>query len=211
MIGDPNDVQWSASQKQNKIEEAQERFVLDTRVLVDKTTDSVVSGTSEYDLPSDTIAITRIAVNGIEVKRTSKFTLDMLTNQNWSNDTGAAVYFYVDLDPNNKKFRIYPIPTAAQVGTNNIDIELIKIPPTLSGDSSVPFDGHTLLIPYHMALAYWAAKELLLINPSKENMVKVKAYEGEYNRLAEDCINTFKAMETEGPWRLLGGRYHSGV
>lgn len=192
---------------QDRIQEAQERFVLDTRVLTDNVTDTSVADQQEYALQSDVLDIKRMAHKGIELKRISKFDLDMYTGQDWTDDKGTPRYYYVDLDPNNKKYGLYPIPQAGDAGAN-LAIEYIKIPPTLSSDSSVPLDGHTLLTPYHNALAYWAAKELLAMNPSQENMVRVQSYWKRYEDEVSHCIETFKHMAQSATWRMYGGRYH---
>jgi hypothetical protein len=206
LIGDPANSQFSTTQVQDKIQEAQERFVLDTRVLTDNATDSIVDGTSEYNLPSDVLDIKRLAVNGIELDRVSRFQIDLEKAGNWSADAGTPQKFYVDLDPNNKKLRLYPIPQAGDVGTNNIAIEYIKLPPTLSADASVPLDGHTLLIAYQNALAYWAAKELLTINPSQENIARFSAYQKKYDDLVSHCIETFKHLAEDQRWRFRSVR-----
>lgn len=202
LIGDPSNKLFTTTQVQAKIQEGQERFVLDTRVLTDNTTGSIVSGTSEYALPSDVLDIKRLAVNGIELERISKFQLDLENSGDWSTTAGTPKRFYVDLDPNNQKYRLHPIPQDGDVGTNNIAIEYIKIPPTLSADASVPLDGHTLLTPYHNAIAYWAAKELLTINPSQENIARYTAYQKKYDDLVSHCIETFKHLAENERWRF---------
>src|SRR5688572_8253322 len=130
LIDDPSNRSFSAAQVLAKLQEAQERFVLDTRVLRDSTTDSLASGTQEYDLPTDVMDIVRLAVDGKELPRISKADLDFYSSSRWDQTTGAPRYYYVDLDPNNKKFGFYPIPDTS--GSSNIALEYVKIPPTLS-------------------------------------------------------------------------------
>lgn len=210
LIDDPANTRFSTTQVQDKIQEAQERFVLDTRALRDSTTDTVVDGTQEYSLPSDVLDIVRMAHKGVELVRISKADLDFYTTARWDQTTGTPTYFYVDLDPNNKKYGLYPIPTANDAGAY-LALEYVKIPPTLSSDSSVPLDSHTLLTPYHNSLAYWAAKELLMINPSQENLVRVQQYSRRYEDEISHCIETFKHLEQSQGWRFKGGRYHKGL
>lgn len=215
LIGDPENTRWTSTQKQNKIQEVQEQFVLDTRVLVDSQTETVVAGTSEYSLPSDVLDIIRVAHRGIRLQRLSKFELDNLYQSDWSDDEGTPHSYYVDLDPNNKKLRLFPVPKAADAGANLVE-EWVKIPPTLSSDASVPFDGHTLLVPYHMALAYKAASEFLKVelqnNPNGQGVLAtIREYEREYNRLVSHCIETFKHLGETSPMRFRGGRYHKGL
>jgi len=212
LTGDPNNTRWSASKKQDAIQRAQEQFVLDTRALVDVHTDSIVAGTSEYSLPTDVLDITRLAISGKILERSSAFDLDLDTGfQDWTDDEGTPCRYYVDLDPNNKKVRIYPKPQAPDAGTNNLRIEYVKIPPSLSSDSSVPLDSHTLLAPYHDALAYWAAADLLKIRPTEQDLVMVRAHTGQYEEIVSQCIETFKRLGKRAPARMRGGRYHKGL
>jgi len=209
-LHDISNQEFTTTQIQDKLQEAQERFVLDTRVLRDSTTDTSVDGTQEYALPSDVMDIVRVAHKGVELRRISKADLDFYTTERWDDDSGTPLYYYVDLDPNNKKYGLYPIPTGADAGAN-VAIEYVKIPPTLSTDSSVPLDGHTLLVPYHNALAYFAAKELMVTDPSRENSARVGAYAKRYSDEVSHCIETFKHMEQSEGWRLKGGRYHKNI
>lgn len=213
LVDDPNDRLFTAAQKQAKLQEAQERFVLDTRALRDILSPALtlVDGTQEYSLPTDVMDIERVSHKGVPLERKSKYELDFLAGgARWDETKGAPIYFYVDLDPNNQKMGFYPIPDSGAAGANT-PVEYVKIPPALSSDSSVPLDGHTLLIPYHNALAYWAAKELLWIRPTQENMVKCQHYQQRYEAEVSHCIETFKHMEQSGSWRLMGGLYHKGL
>lgn len=148
-----------------------------------------------------------MAHKGLDLKRISKFELDRYTQQDWTDDKGTPRYYYVDLDPNNKKYGLYPIPKDADAGAN-VAIEYIKIPPSLSADSSVPLDSHTLLAPYHDALAYKAAANLLEIYPTQETIVMAEKYEAKYKDYVSHCIETFKGLSITQPVRMRGGRYH---
>jgi hypothetical protein len=208
LIDDPNNRLFTAAQVLAKLQEAQERFVLDTRVLRDNSVITLVAGTQEYDIPTDAMDIVRVLFNGVPLNRKSKFELSYLSGSSrWDQDSGTPSDYYVDLDPNNKKIGLRPIP----VSSGDLPVEYVKIPPALSSGSSVPLDGHTLLVPYHNALAYWSAKELLLIRPSSDNIAKAATYNKEYKDLISDCIETFKHMEQSQSWRLMGGRYHLGI
>lgn len=207
LLNDPSNTRFTAAEKQTKIQAAQEKFVADTRCLKDVSNVSVVADTASYDLPTDVMDIERVALSGIELRRISKFELDRLTGANWSADDGTPGYYYVDLDPNNKKIYLYPVPQSGDAGTDNLVIEYVKIPPTLSTGTSVPLDAHTLLTPYHMALAYKAAYDLLVADPTQENLLRASAFLKEYTKLVDDCVNLFRHMEEDAPLRMGGGRY----
>jgi hypothetical protein len=211
LTGDPDNRRWSTSKVQAKIEEGQEHFVSDTRVLTDNTTDSIVSGTAEYTLPTDTVDILTVSANYDLLKRISKYDLYIEAGNDWQDDTGSPTNYYIDIDPNNQKLGLYPIPEGGDAGTNNLRIEYIKMPPALTGDSSVPFDGHTLLYPYHMAIAYWAAADLLRVYPTQEHLAMIAEYRKEYDKFVSDCIETFNHMAASTPMRMRGGRYFKGL
>lgn len=170
----------------------------------------MVSGTSEYALPTDCLDIVRVAHKGIKLRRISKFELDSLLTGDWTADTGTPESYIVDRDPNNQKLILYPIPQSDDAGANLVE-EWIKIPPTLSSDSSVPLDGHTLLSPYLPALAYKAAEYLLYVQPTTESVEMAAKYEKEYRKLSAQCIDTFNGMAQTTPVRMRGGRYFKGI
>ena len=218
-MGDPNHTRWSSAKKIQKLNEAQERFVIDTRCLVDTATDNLVDGTAEYSLPTDVLDLNRVAINDgtawIELQRKSMFYLDFYSSSGHSADTGTPSAYYVDLDPDNKKLHLYPIPGSGDAGTANLKFEYVKIPAALSSDSSTPFGGHTLLSPYHMAVAYEAARQILLQDPGVKMNPQEAGYvqgnmEREYSRLVSSCVDKFRAMGEEKPLRWVGGRYYRG-
>jgi hypothetical protein len=148
--------------------------------------------------------------DGIEIRRTSKFDLDISYGSAWGNEpAGTPQYYYVLLEPARINFSLFPKPDSA--GTNNISVEYIKIPDVLTGDSSVPFDSHTILYPYHMAIAYWAAADLLRVQPTQEAIVMISQYQKQYDKFVSDCIETWTQMGDTTPMRMRGGRYFKGL
>ena len=206
LIGDPNNDRFTTEQKQAEIQRWQEQFVLDTKCLTDVSTDSIVSGTASYSLPSDILDMLRVAVNGKKITRTSEFDLDVLKKQKWSADEGTPSGYYIDLDPNNKKIIFYPIPQTADAGTSNLTMEYIKLPPALSSDSDVPLDSHTLLAAYHDAIAYGAAASLLNIQPDQAALVMISQYEKKYDKSVGLCIENFKNLSQSSPINIYRGR-----
>lgn len=166
---------------------------------------TVVDGTSEYSLPTDIMDVLRVAHKGIKIESLSAYELDLRLNQDWTDDIGTPTNYYVDLDPNNKKLRLFPIPQAADAGAN-LTVEYLKIPPTLSADASVPFDGHTLLIPYHDAIAYWAAASLLMVRPDQPALVMSGNYMNKYQGYVDKCIEAFIGMGNTRPINIYRGR-----
>lgn len=200
---------YTDAQIQDIIQDGMEQFVLDTRALKDVATTSSVAGTRAYSLPSDIMFDLRLAYNGVEIPRTSQFDLDNTYFNDWSQQTGTPTSYYVDLDPNNQKLYLFPTPSTAV--TNGIVLEYVKIPPTLSGDSSVPFDAHTLMTPYHAAIVYWVSAYLVDSNMTQENLFNKREWQKEYQKLVNNCVENFKDLEFTKSNRMRGGRYFKGL
>ena len=211
LIGDPSNQRFTAAQLQAEIQKWQEQFVLDTKCLIDVQSTSIVAATASYDLPSDILDVVRVAHNGLKLERTSEYDLDVLYDLNWSDDTGTPKKYYIDLDPNNKKIILFPIPESGDAGSSNLVMEYIKLPPALSSDSDVPLDSHTLLAAYHDAIAYGAAASLLNIQPDQTSLVMVVQYEKKYNKLVDECKENFKNLGNESPMNIYKGRNPSNL
>lgn len=162
-------------------------------------------------MPTDILDVIRVAHNGKKLERTSEYDLDVRLNQDWSDDEGTPALYYVDLDPNNKKIVLYPIPQTADAGTDNLVMEYVKLPPLLASDSSVPLDSHTLLAAYHDAIAYGAAASLLNIKPDQQSLVMVGQYEEKYTKSVEHCIENFKGLGESRPMNIYRGRNPSNI
>lgn len=210
LTNDPSDKLFTAAVKQGEIEKAQEQFVLDTRSLKDVFSITIVADTSEYSLPTDIFCSLRVAHNGKKLESISAYELDLLYKSDWSILTGTPTKYFVDLDPNNKKIRFFPIPQSGDAGANTT-MEYIKFPPALSSDSSLPLDGHTLLTPYHDAIAYWAAQSLLGINPDQTRVAMIGKYLSEYQKIVDKCIDTFRDMGEQLPMNIYRGRNPTGL
>lgn len=183
---------------------------MDTRALKDVLAINAVSGTRSYSLPTDILFDLRATFNGIAMVRTSEFDLDKQYYGDWSQQTSSQPgFYYVDLDPNNQKIYIFQSPTVSLTG--GINLEYVKIPPVLSSDASVPWDGHTLLTPYHNAIVYWASSYLIDADMSQQNLFNKREWQKEYNKLVNACVETFKDLEFSKPMRIRGGRYFKGL
>lgn len=169
-----------------------------------------MAGTRAYALPADILFDLRATYNGIALVRSSEFELDKVYYNDWTTQTASQpTNYYVDLDPNNQKLYLFPSPTTAV--TNGIVLEYVKIPPTLSGDSSVPFDSHTLMTPYHNAIVYWAASYLIDSNMTQQNLFNKREWQKEYAKLVNQCVELFKDLEFSKPARMRGGRVFRGL
>jgi len=205
ILGDPDYQEFTETNVQDAIQVAQEKFVKDTKCLKDVQTTTVVAGTYEYALPTDILDISRVSHNGLKLERVSEYDMDVTRDTNWADDTGTPTSYYVDLDPNNLKIRVYPIPQAADAAYSLI-MEYIKIPPALSTAASVPFDANTLLSPYTMAIVYAGSSDLMKTAPNQARLIQIPLMEKEYLKYVEDCIEMFRAMEKRRPHTMSVGR-----
>lgn len=155
--------------------------------------------------------ILRVGLNGVKLRRYAKFDLDILTRGNWAVTTGTPVSYYVDYTSTNKNLVLYPIPTANDAGSSNLVVEYVKVPPTLSSDSSTPLNSQTLLQPYLMALAYYAASEFLSADNDPQKWIKADRYRKMYKDKVSDCREIFVALSDTVPMRLRGGRFFKGL
>lgn len=208
IVNDPSNTRWSAARKQAAIQVAMEMFVEDTRALTDTQSFSIVAGTNNYALATDTLDIIRVALNGKPLQRISKFDLDAKTGAvDWSITPGTPINYFVDYTSTNKNIVLYPIPQGGDAGTNNLVVEYLKVPPTLSGDSSVPLNAQTLLQPYSMALAYQAATYFLRSSTDPKDWQKASIFNGLYQEQVDLCREIFRPLNESEPKRLRGGRF----
>ena len=203
LIGDTSNQQWSEAQIQDRIQKAQEQFVVDTRALTDTQTFSIVSGTNTYDLSDDTFDIIRVGISGHSaLKKFSKFDLDLSVGGDWSTRNGPPSHYFVDTTSTNKKLTLFPIPQGNDAGTNNLVAEYVKVPPILTGDSDSPLNGQPLLIPYLDALAYYAASQILFASNDQTQWAKGRLMLDQYRSKVSDCKEGFNALSQTTPLRM---------
>lgn len=203
LIGDTSNQQWSTSQIQDRLQNAQEQFVADTRALRDTQTFNIVAGTSTYALATDTFDIARVGISGRgEIKRRGKFDMDLLVGGDWTTKTGSPTSYYVDVSSTNKNLTLYPIPQGADAGTNNLVVDYIKVPPAMSSDSSYPLNSQVLLQPYLDALAFYAAEQILLSSNNPADWTKAQVIHKQYETKTNQCITLFNDLMETVPLRL---------
>ena len=207
IVNDPSNTRWSAARKQAAIQVAMEMFVEDTRALTDVQSFSVVAADNSYALSTDTLDIIRVTHNGLPLQRMSKFDLDAKTGTNWTLTNGTPINYYVDYTSTNKDIILYPVPQGGDAGTNNLVLEYLKVPPTLSSDSSVPLNSQSLLQPYSMALAYQAATFFLRSSTDPKDWQKAAIFNSLYEEQVSLCREIFRPLNESEPRRLRGGRY----
>ncbi len=207
LINDPSNTQWSTSQLQAQIQVSMEQFVEDTKALTDTQSFSIVSGTNTYALLADTLDILRVSLNGLPKLRMSKFDLDVKTSVNWAATAGTPNQYFVDFTSTNKNLTLYPIPQGSDVGTNNLVVEYIKVPPVLTADSDLLLNSQVLLNSYLMAIPYHAAAFFLESTNDPKNWANAKIYRNNYENYVSDCKETLVSLRQTETRRMRGGRY----
>lgn len=219
LVNDPDNARYSATVVSQVLDQVQERWNLDAKIIKDSVTITVVDGTRTYALSGLTgtpISFYRVAHKGIELRKVSKTWLDLYTGHDWTADNGTPTRFFIDVeDPDSQNIVLYMTPGAGDAGANLV-VEYGKRHTAMSSDSDVPFlsgtSSNTELRPYDQYLGYDAAHKLLLRDPSQENLVKAIGSDGRsgYLGIATDgldqLIQNFKALEKQEPPRLRGGR-----
>jgi hypothetical protein len=178
-------------------------------ILVDSVTMTVVAGTREYALSGLTgtpIGFRRATHQGLEIEKRSKAWFDLYAGDDWTDDEGTPVSYYIDTDADGMNIVVYPIPRSADAG-DNLVIEYVKRHTTIASASDEPFNSLTYVRPYHYGIAYEVAALLLTRDPDPMNAVKVDRYQRVANNSLADVIQVFKAFEKDEPWRLAGGRF----
>jgi hypothetical protein len=210
LTNDPNHDRYVLADINLELDNSQDKWNVEARILKDTVTLTTVDGTSQYALSSLTgtpIAFTRATHKGLPLNKRDKSYFDLyMAGDDWSVRVGTPVDYYIETsNPSVQYLNVFPIPQSADAG-NNLTSEYIKRHTPMSADTDSPFDSSPLTSPYHYGLAYDASSRLLLRDPNQVNAVKV----GDYRKIADDVlasvVQTYKALERQEPYRLRGGR-----
>lgn len=128
--------------------EAQMYFIRQTRYLEGSSTTTAVSGTQNYALPSDYLALARVTFDGKKIDRVSYYEIDEL-NIDETDYTGTPTFYYIL----NNQIYLIPIPNT----TDTIKLYYYKFPATLdeATDSlEIPVIYDDIIICYMCYMAY---------------------------------------------------------
>jgi hypothetical protein len=133
-------------------------------------TASLVANQQEYVFPSDILRIKRIEVtyDGTNWKYIDRFDINDRTE---ATDTTSIANDFTSNEPkadiHDNSIFLYPIPSSNV--TNGLKIWYEKNPTVLTNATDEPVFAR----PYHIGLAYGAAKDWLEQYPSKENVTRL--------------------------------------
>lgn len=205
LCNDPGHDRYSTSDINTELDNSQDKWNVHAKILKDTVTLTTVAGTRQYAISGLTgtpISFTRVTHKGIELRRREKSWFDLFSSDDWSDDEGTPRNYYIEAtDPDNQYVVVYPTPESEDAG-DNLAIEYIKRHTAMTSDSDLPFNGNTLLVPYHWGLAYDVAARLLARDPNSQNAQKSSDYNSQANNVMAEVIQTFKAQEREEPMRL---------
>lgn len=214
LTNDPGHDRYTTGDINTELDNTQDKWNLEAKIIKDSVTLTTVDGTRQYALSGLTgtpISFPRVTHKGLELKKVSKTWMDLYAGDDWTDDTGTPKRFFIEAeDPDNQYITVHPIPQSADAGANLV-VEYIKRHTSMSASSDVPFmsgaTSNSLLRPYDFGIAYDVAARLLMRDPSQENTMKVADYQKQAGNILADVIQVFKALEKDEPPRLRGGRY----
>lgn len=209
LTNDPQHDRYTTSDIGTELDNSQDKWNVEAKIIKDTVTLTIVDGTRQYVLSGLTgtpISFLRVTHKGLELEKVDKIFMDLYTGSDWTQDIGTPKRFFIEAtDPDIQYLAVHPTPQAADAGANLV-VEYIKRHTALSASTDKPFNGNDLLLPYHYGLAYDTASRLLSRDPSPQNSSKVITYQREAGIVMANVVQVFKALEKQEPWRLKGGR-----
>lgn len=213
LTSDPNHDRYTTSDIGTELDNSQNKWNIDAKIIKDTVALTIVDGTRQYALSTLTgtpISFPRVTHKGLDLRKRSKSWMDLYTGTDWTLDTGTPKAFIIEAtDPDIQYITLYPTPQGVDAGANLV-VEYVKMHTTLSGLSDVPFmagtSSNTLLRPYDWGLCYDTASRLLSRDPSEINAKKQVDFKKQADDVMSQLIQAFKEFEEEEPKRLRGGR-----
>lgn len=198
MCEDPAQTKFTAVKYNDAINKANQQFAMDSKALYKDSAIVMVAGTAAYDLPTDFMYEKAVTLNGIELKPISRATLEAKkTSDRWDDDQGTPKYFIIDPEEARKKITLYPKPDSTDDGTS-IVLTYYPVPATMSSDSTLPLNGSTLMVQFHIGLAAYAAWLLLsFLTQTPEISQKRADLFNTYKSKIDEAIQTFGNTKSE--------------
>ena len=153
---DTNFQRFSTSQIDAFLNEAHRQMQNDAWLYQGAFAMSLTSGTIEYPLPADYIATVRVTISSMAIVQRSFQDLDQ-NSTNWTLPTSTPTAYFIDSYVAGTPSKIGFYPNPKYTSTNPVFIQYVRQVPTLVDPTDVPFGGNSELLPYHDALADFAA------------------------------------------------------
>lgn len=214
LCNDPNHDRYTTTDINTELDNTQDQWNVEAKIIKDTITITVVDGTRQYLLSGLTgtpISFPRVTHKGLDLGKRSKAWLDHASGTDWTTAIGTPKYFVIEAeDPDLQYITVQPIPQSGDAGANLV-VEYVKRHTPMSASSDTPFMSATtanyLLRPYDWGVAYATASRLLARDPNQETVLKATNYAKIGRNVLADVVQVFKALEAEEPKRFQGGRY----
>jgi hypothetical protein len=214
LVNDPSNTRYDLTNIGTELDNSQNEWNLEAKIIKDTVTITVVSGTYQYALSGLTgtpISFTRATHKGLPLKKRSKSYFDLFASgQDWTTTLGTPTDYFADIAiAANQNISVHPVPQGNDAGANLV-VEYIKQHTSMSAGTDTPFmsgtSANSLLRPFDYGLGYSVAAKLLARDPTPENVQKVQNYNQIANRVKANVIQVFEALEKEEPLRLRSTR-----
>lgn len=189
IIDDPNStngtVRYSSATIYNLINTAQRLLCVNTLCLESYVYQALTANTTEYLIPSDCIAVTRVTIDEDAddtkeyIPQLTVFHMDVDKGKQWnvaeSSQIPTAYYL------RNRYIGMYPVPDNAGA---ILTVWYIKVPALMDSEDDYIFDGFAQLEMYGEALAAYAAHQILMQEGKPEILESLSAiYAGTFNAI----------------------------
>ncbi len=210
MIGylsnDPNHDRYSLPTINLELDNTQDKWNVEAKILKDTVTLTVVAGTRQYSLSSLTgtpIAFTRVTHKGLLLNKKDKAWFDLYQGgRDWTTIAGTPTDYFIEAtDPDLQYLTLQPTPGDGDAGANLVS-EYVKRHTPMTASTDQPINATPLLIPYHWGMCYDVSSRLLIRDPDPVNAQKVIPYKKIGDDVLSDVIQVYKAFEKEVPMRL---------
>jgi len=207
LTSDPSHDRYTTSQIDTELDNTQNQWNTEAKIIKDTATLTVVAGTRQYAISSlggVPISFPRATHKGIPLQKRDKTYFDLYAGSgvDWTTLNGTPTDFLIEAnDPAIQYITVFPNPGSADIGANLV-IEFILAHTSMANSGDTPFNASPETAPYHFGLAYSVAARLLLRDPSPQNEAKVEPYRSVSDRALADLITVFKALEKAEPLRL---------
>lgn len=219
LCNDPNHDRYSLSDINTELDNSQDTWNIEAKIVKDTVGVTLVANTRQYALSGLTgtpISFPRVTHKGIDLTKRSKAYFDHLMGYDWTTDIGTPKDFFIEAeDPDTQYVTVHPTPQSGDVD-GALVVEYIKRHTPMSASTDTPFMSvatvNYLLRPYDWGLCYSVAAKLLLRDPSPQNASKSANYAGIARNVLDSVIQVFKALEAEEPKqiRIFRGRGITG-
>ncbi len=153
---DTNFQRFSTAQIDNFLNEAQRQMQNDAWLYQGAFAMGLTSGTIEYALPTDYIATIRVTISSMAITQVSFQGLDR-NSTNWTVATSTPTQYFIDSFVSGGASMIGFYPNPKFTSSNSVFVQYVRQVPLLVNASDVPYAGNSELLPYHDALADFAA------------------------------------------------------